>query len=160
MEKYSDTSLDDWMNDDPELLVLLKEIDLQAETEIERAEIAFHKLAEKYNLLKFPSDTIESETQESEDFDFQDSTSMYEALGKIKFANPDPVNIKSNVLLAAYLVKNGFEPLIDEEVDNYLEGDELAGLGFKGEGIDVEMIPIKAGESWFDKGCTLFIKEQ
>lgn len=159
MEKYSNTPLEDWMNEDPGLLELLKEIDLQGKNEIERAEIAFHKLAEKNNLLKFPSDAIESETEESDDFDSQDSTSMYEVLGSIKFANPDPANIKSNVLWAAYLVKNGFEPLIDEALEKYLGDDELAGLGFKGEGIDVEIIPIRKGESWFDKGCTLFIKE-
>jgi hypothetical protein len=159
MVKYSDTLLEDWVHEDSGLLKLLEEIELQAESDCERAEIAFHKLAEKYSLPKYPDDCSNGELEDDDDNDFQDLVSMYEVLGKLKFANPDPLQIKSNVLLAAYLVKNDYEPMIDDELEKYLAGDELAGLGFKGEGIAVEMIPIRKGESWFDKGCTLFIKK-
>jgi len=158
MENFSDTLLEDWMNNDPELLALLEEIDLQAETEAERARIAFHKLAEKYNLPKYPDDV--NETEDIDGLDVDAPISLYEALGKIKFVDPNPDTLKSNVLMAAYLSKNNYEPLIEEELEDYLGGDALAGLGFKGEDIDVEMIPIRKGESWFDKGCTFFVKEE
>lgn len=48
----------------------------------------------------------------------------------------------------------------DDELDTYLGDDELSGFGYKGKSVDVEMIPIRNGESWFDKGCVYFIKEE
>lgn len=159
MEKFSNSPLEDWINSDSELLKLLEYIDLQAETDLERAKIAFHKLAEKYSLPKYPDDIDDRETQQVADFHLYNPISMYEVLGKIKFADKNPENIKSNVLMAAYLIKNKYEPLIDDELDKYLGDDELNGFGYKGEGIDVEMIPVKQDESWFDKGCVFFTKE-
>lgn len=105
MEKFSNSPLEDWINNDSELLELLNHIDLQAETDIERAKIAFHKLAEKYSLPKYPDDIDDRETQHFADFHLYNPISMYEVLGKIKFADKNPENIKSNVLLAAYLIK-------------------------------------------------------
>jgi len=159
MEKFSENPLQDWIDSDPKLSKLLENIELQAENDQERARIAFHKLAEMYKLPKFPDDVHERETEQVADLHLYDPISMYEVLGKIKFADNNPENIKSNVLLAAFLIKNKFEPLIDEELNKYLDNDELAGFGYNGEDIAVEMIPIKTNESWFDKGCTFFIKE-
>ena len=159
MEKFSETPLEDWINNDSELSSLLQQIELEGKSEYERAKIAFHKLAEKYNLPKYPDDVEERQTLQVGDFHPYDPISMYEILGKIKFADKNSENIKSNVLLAAYLIKNKYEPIIDEELDEYLGDNELAGFGYRGEDIVVEMIPIKIGESWFEKGCTFFIKE-
>lgn len=159
MEKFSETPLEDWIESDSDLKELLVSIEQEANSDIERARIAFHKLCDKYNLPKYPDDLDSRETESVGDFHLHDPISVYEVLGKIKFTNNNPEEIKSNVLFAAYLVKNKYEPLIDDELDEYLGEGELLGFGYKGEDIDVEMIPIKVGESWFEKGCTFFVKE-
>lgn len=160
MGKHKENNpLQEWIDTDHELADLLTEIEAMADSEYEQAQIAFHKLAEKYQLPKYPDDVEEQEMRQFADFHLYCPESMYEVLGKIRFADPNPHNIKSNVLLAAYFMKNGLEPFIEEELDLYLGDDTLAGFGYKGEDIDVEMVPVKKGESWFDKGCTYFIKE-
>lgn len=159
MENFSGTPLEDWINSDPKLLELLENIELEADTDIERAKIAFHKLAEMYDLPKYPDDLEERETIQIADFHFYEPISMYEVLGKIKFADMDLLHIKSHVLMAAYLIKNKYEPLIDSELDEYLGNDMLSGFGYKGKDVDVTLIPVKVGESWQEKGCTYFIKE-
>ncbi|RKS03447.1 hypothetical protein [Flavobacterium sp. 102] len=153
-------SLPNWINSDSDLQILLENIDAQTVNEYEKASIAFDKLTELYGLPKYPEDIQSRETYQVGDFHLYNSISMYEVLGKLKFVNKSTEELKSNVLLAAYLIKNSFEPNIDDELDTYLGDDELSGFGYKGKSVDVEMIPIRNGESWFDKGCVYFIKEE
>ena len=140
--------LQNWINTDSELNNLLAEIDSEVFSEFEKAKIAFHKLSDKYNLPKYPDNINEKAP-----------ISMYEVLGKLKFVENISENLKSNVLYAAYLILNKLEPEIDDELEAYLKDEQLAGFGYKGEDVDVEMIPIKVNESWFDKGCIFFTRK-
>lgn len=160
MEKHNENNpVQEWIDTDKKLRKILKDIEATAKSETEQAKIAFNKLAKEYNLPKYIDDVRDRETQQVGDYHFYDPISMYEVLGKIKFADKNSENLKSNVLFAAYIVKNKFEPFIDEELNQYLGEDELAGFGYRGENIEVELIPVKVGESWFDLGCKYFIKE-
>ena len=94
----------DWINSDSELKSLLKKIDSQTEDEHKKAQIAFDNLSELYNLPKYPEDIDSRETYQVGDFHLYNSISMYEVLGKLKFANSNIEELKSNVLLAAYLM--------------------------------------------------------
>lgn len=154
----SNNLLLDWINSDSKLESLLKQIDSQTESEYEKASIAFDKLSELYEFPKYPSDVASREMEQVGDFHFYSPTSMYEVLGKLKFTKNQTEELKSTVLLAAYLIKNKLEPDISDELDTYIGNSELLGFGYKHDGIDVEMIPIKRGESWFDKGCVYFTK--
>ena len=139
---------------------ILNEIETSCHSENEKARMAFHRLAETYNLSKYPDDVLNRETIQVTDFHLYEPISMYEVLAKIKFSDKNSNNLKSNVLMAAFLMVNKFEPLIDEELEDFLGNEKLYGFGYKGEDIDVELIPIKVGESWFDFGCKLFIKNE
>ncbi|WP_298116675.1 hypothetical protein [Flavobacterium sp.] len=159
MAKYNENNpLQKWINEDIELLQILDEIEIIAKSEKEKALIAFHKISEHYSLPKYPCNIETRDTIQVDDFHLFDQISMYEALGKIIFADKNSENLKSNVLLAAFIVKNKFEPNIDEELDTFLGNEYLMGFGYKGKDVDVEMIPIKEGESWIDKGCEFFVK--
>ena len=148
--------LENWILVKPLLRQLLQKIDEEGKTEKDRASMAFHKLADFFNLPKYPEDIEERDMIQVDDYHFYEPISMYEALGNLKFANSDEADIKSNVLLAAYLVYNKLEPLIDEELDKFLGDEELTGFCYKENDSEVELIPIKKGESWFDKGCKYF----
>lgn len=147
-----------WIESDDDLLQFLQQIDRDGETEEERAEIAFHRLAERYNLPKYPDDVASRETIMKGDWHLYDPLSLYETLGQAKFGNKES-DLKGMVLFAVYLMVNGLVANINEEVDNYIGSGTLSGYGYKGENSQVEMIPIKKGESWAEKGCTYFVKE-
>lgn len=147
-----------WIESDKDLLQFLQQIDQDGQTEEERAEIAFHRLAERYNLPKYPDDVASRETIMKGDWHLYDPLSLYETLGQAKFGDKEN-DIKGNVLMAAYIMINGLCAIIDEEVDEYIGEGMLLGYGYKGENSQVEMIPIKKGESWAEKGCTYFVKE-
>lgn len=162
MEEYENgltsETITEWINSDTELNKLLTDIDTKVIEEYEKAKIAFHRLAEKYNLPKYPDDIEDRETIQVADFHLYNPISIYEVLGKIKFVDKNLQNLKSNVLLAVYLILNKLEPFIDEELDEFIGNNQFSGFGYKGKDIDVEMIPIIKGESWFDKGCSYFTK--
>lgn len=158
MEKHNiNNPLLDWINNDKELYNIIQEIENSTNSEYEKAKVAFDKLANYYNLPKFIDDVKDRDTIQIDDKHLYDPISMYEVLAKIKFSDKNPDNLKSNVLMTAYLMINKFEPIIDEELENFLGDEEFLGFGYKGENVDVELIPVKVGESWFDLGCKVFI---
>jgi hypothetical protein len=160
MEKYNETNpLENWINTDYKLSQLLSEIEAIASSEYEQAQIAFHRLGENYNLPKYPDDVQDRETMQVADSHLYNPISIYEVLGKIKFVDKNLQNLKSNVLLAIYLTLNKLEPIIEDELDEFLGDNQLSGFGYKGDDVGVEMIPIKVGESWFEHGCNFFTKE-
>lgn len=159
MENYNNNYLQDWIDSDAPLRKLLATIDEEETTDIEKARKAFYALADLYNLPKFPDDIEDREEIMVKADHFYEPVSMYEVLAKVKFAEKNLLNIKSNVLTAAYLIINYAEPLIDDELEEYLNEEELEGFGYKGEDVGVELIPIKYGENFNDLGCTYFIKE-
>lgn len=162
MEKFEleDNFLENWVFANPQLHQLLQKIDEEGKTEKERAAMAFHKLADFFNLPKYPEDIKDRDLIQVDDYHLYEPISMYEALGNLKFANNNEADLKSNVLLAAYLVYNKLEPFIDEELDVFLGDHELGGFGYIENDINVVMIPIKKGESWFEKGCKYFTRKE
>lgn len=159
MGKYDNNErnpLQEWIDTDVKLSKILKEIENQTSSEKEQANIAFHRLCEEYRLSKYPDDIDDREMIQVADYHFYSPISVYEQLGIIRFNNKKEKDIKSQVLTAIFLVKNKFEFVFDEEFDEFMGEGELLGFGYKGEGIGVEMIPVKVGESWFDLGCTYF----
>ena len=116
--------------------------------------LAFNKLSEKYKLPKYIDDIQSDKSTFFKSY----NTSVYEQLGKLKFLE-DEIYIKNHVLMAIYLVKNKLEINLDEKLIASTGNKEILGFGYKGKDIEVEMIPVKKGESWFELGCDYFIKE-
>lgn len=85
---------------DYKLSEMLSEIEAITNSEEKQAQIVFHRLAENYNLPKYPDDVQDRETIQVADFHLYNPISIYEVLGKIKFVDKDVKNLKSNVLLA------------------------------------------------------------
>ncbi|UQD55607.1 hypothetical protein [Flavobacterium sp. K5-23] len=161
MEKQSNNEhnpLQEWINTDAKLSKILKEIESQTKSHKEQANIAFHTLCEEYELPKYPDDIESREMIQVVDYHFYDPISVYEQLGIIRFTDQKEEDIRSQVLMAIFLVKNKLEFLFDDELDEYMGEDDLQGFGYKGEDIEVEMKPIKIGQSWFELGCTYFTK--
>ena len=159
MEKVnSDNPIQDWIENDKKLSKILLEIEKQTNSHTEQANIAFHRLSKEYQLPKYPDDVDEREMVQVADYHLYSSISVYEQLGIIRFSDSEEKDIRSQVLMAIFLVKNKLECIFDEDLDAFLGKNELQGFGYKGEDTDVEMIPVKVGESWFDLGCTYFTK--
>jgi hypothetical protein len=162
MEKHKDltnNTIQDWINSDKKLSGILTEIENLTKSEEEQALIAFHRLSDEYNLPKYPDDVKDREMIQVADWHLYTPLSVYEQLGIVKFSYPI-VDKKSLVLLSVYLINNKLEAYFDEQLELFLGEDELLGFGYKGQDTEVEMIPIKVGESWFDKGCIYFTKEE
>ena len=60
-----------------------------------KARIAFHKLAETYNLPNYTVDVLNRETVQVIDFHLYKPASMYEVLAKVKFSDKNSNNLKS-----------------------------------------------------------------
>lgn len=88
-------------------------------------------------------------------------TSVYQHLGLLKYLNLDD-DPRGNILSAIFFAKDKWEvdmDLVLEKAKN--EGIDIAnisGVGYLGENYNVEIIFVKKDESWFDLGCTSFIK--
>jgi hypothetical protein len=161
MEKQSNNEhnpLQEWIDTDAKLSKILKEIESQTKSYKEQATIAFHRLCEEYQLPKYPDDIESREMIQVADYHFYDPISVYEQLGLIKFTDQEEEDIRSQVLMAIYLVQNKLELIFDDKLDEFIGDDDLQGFGYKGEDIEVEMKPIKIGQSWFELGCTYFTK--
>lgn len=161
MEKQSNNEhnpLQEWIDTDAKLSEILKEIESQTKSHKEQANIAFHRLCEEYELPKYTDDIESREMIQVADYHFYDPISVYEQLGIIKFTDQKEEDIRSQVLMAIYLVKNKLELIFDDELDEFIGEADLQGFGYKGEDIEVEMKPIKIGQSWFELGFTYFTK--
>ena len=159
MEKVNiENAVQNWINTDSELSNLLVEIEQMTDDVFQQAEIAFHKVSEKYNVAKMPTD-IDENYDDLEPEVYVDPSSVYEQLGYLKFLYPHD-DIRSLVMLAIYFVKDDFVADIDE-VLQIKYGDnppEYLGFGFKGINTNVELVFVTKNESWFDLGCNYYSK--
>ena len=71
-------------------------------------------MCEVYELPKYPDDIESREMIQVADYHFYDPISVYEQLGIIKFTDQKEEDIRSQVLMAIYLVKNKLELLFDD----------------------------------------------
>ena len=133
-----------WIEKDMELskaLVEIQESELSIE---EQAEMAFHKISDMYGIPKLPEDIIDDDKFE---------TSVYQELGILKHLHPEN-DLRGLVLMAIYLVKNCLQA-DDSEIDK----TSLAGLGYRGENSEVELVLVQNGQSWVELGCKLFTRK-
>jgi hypothetical protein len=72
--------LQTWIDTDNQLSKILNEIETSCHSENEKARMAFHRLAETYNLSKYPDDVLNRETIQVTDFHLYEPISMYEVL--------------------------------------------------------------------------------
>lgn len=163
-EFLSENIIQQWITNDKKLSDALVEIENLGLSEKEQAEIAFHRISDMYQLPKMPNDIIDEdededivETYTGDDEDY-DPSSVYQELGLIKYLNPDE-DLRGNVLMAIYLVKNKLHVDIDEVyIKRYGNKEKICGIGFKGDNTDVEIIFMDEGKSWFELGCILFMR--
>ncbi len=139
-------AVQDWIKTDLKLSEILVEIESKTDSAFEQAKIAFHRLSEEYKLQKFPDD------------DGHSAFSVYEQLGKLNFIREPQDDIRALVLMAIYSVKEDYDIYIDNVLKKIVNSNELSGFGYKGDSIEVIMVPIKRDESWFDKGCKYFTR--
>ena len=156
--------IEKWINSDKQLYNLIIEIQSMDKSEIEQAEIAFHRLSELYNLPIMPEELQSKlnfiDKTDDENTDFFEPRSVFEEYALLKFLNPsdDPRGI---VLLAIYNVKNNvgvdYNEVAKKEFGNQIPKN--LQIGIKGDKFHSEVIfPQKEGKSWFDLGCKINIK--
>ena len=148
-----------WINSDKELSDILVEIQSLNIPVKEQVEIAFHRISDFYGLPKMPEDIEEEEDSEN---DWFKHTSVYEQLGFLKYLHKDDEDLRGVLLSAIYFVKNGYVADIEEVYKKYYSKNRLpvVGIGFKNINSGVELVFVKEGESWFDLGCKLFIRNK
>jgi len=149
-----------WINSDKELSDMLVKIENLNISINEQVEIAFHRISDFYGLPKMPED-IEYENEEDDNNKEFEQTSIYEQFGLLKYLHDDE-DLRGVLLSAIYFVKNGYVADIDEVYKKYYSKNKLpiVGIGFKNINSSVELVFVKEGESWFDSGCKMFIKNQ
>lgn len=159
MEQNTWPSLEEWVESEEKLNQKITELYESNLSPEEQAREALRYLVEQYELPQTP---LEVEDREWEDAgnSWYLPISMFEQIAQLRFAEPENIDPRYLVLNAAYLIKHKLVIDFSEELGNFLGDDELQGLGYRGEDIlEAELVPVKMGESWFDKGCTFFIKE-
>lgn len=152
-------SLEEWVESENELNLKINELfesDLSPETQ---AKELLQYLVVNYDLPQTPSD-IPDRAWEDAGGSLYQPISLHELVGQLKFVDPENSDPRYLVLNAAYMICNKLVIDMGPEMDSYLGDEILQGLGYRGDQVlDAELIPIKEGESWFDKGCSFFIKD-
>ncbi|MFC3416656.1 hypothetical protein [Algoriphagus hitonicola] len=160
MQPKSWPSLEEWVESEQSLqqkITELYESDLSPE---EQAREALSYLVDRYQLPLTPLDIEDREWEDAGDSWYQ-PVSMFELIAQLKFVEPKNNDPRYLVLQSAYLIKHKLIIDLSQKLGDFLDADDLQGLGYRGQDIfEAELIPVKTGESWTDKGCTYFIKEQ
>lgn len=160
MENHKEIgSLQEWIDTDKKLSAMLVEIQEMPISVEEQAEVAFHKISEAYNIPKTPQD-IDFENEDNNEEEIE-PTSVYQHLGLIRYLEPDD-DPRGLVLSAIFFAKENLE--VDYDVvfakaqNEGISREEITGIGFLGENYKVKIVFVKNTESWFDLGCSFFIK--
>lgn len=155
----SSDTLSEWIRRDKQLFDLLVEIQNATDSIEQQAEMAFHRVADLYEIPKYPDDIDDDKLIDGLIME----TSVYEQLGLLKYLNPGLDGLKGNIICAIYFIKNGTKVDMQFVNNKYsAEGgnpEDIFGLGFKNDGAKVELVFVKHGESWFDLGCRYFTRE-
>jgi len=151
--------IENWISTDKGLNELIIEIELTDKTLAEKAEMAFEKLSELYEIPRMPTDILEDEFDDDEDFDrVTDQRSLFEEHALIKYLADENEDPRGMVLSAAFHLLNNYQ------VDLFLVAEKEFGknipkkckIGIKGEGYNGEVVfPQKESISWFDLGCKI-----
>jgi hypothetical protein len=140
-----------WVEGDHKLLALINEISRTQLPIEEQAEMAFHKVSVLYGLPKLPEDAQEMGGSTREEV-----ISVYQELGLVKFLEPDD-DIRGLVLVALYNVLNKITVGLDEVYKKAGKRNDR-GICFTGENSKVTIAFLGENVSWFDSGCTLYLR--
>jgi hypothetical protein len=159
MNTKSWPSLEEWVESESKLNRKISEL---YESELSPEAQARELLAYLVATYKLPLNPMEVEDREWQDAvdSWYVPISMLEQVAQLKFVKPENNDPRYLVLNAAYLIHHKLVFDMALEMGAYLGDDELQGLGYRGDDVfEAELIPVKKGDSWFDKGCTFFTKE-
>lgn len=154
MENQGFNPIELWIKTDEKLSAILTKIEKQAVSLEKQAEMAFHQVAENYNLPKMPQDI---------DYDVHDDEmqSVYEILGLVNYTFPEE-DPRGNVMFALCSVHDNIpfdmNELTKKAKQNGINFAEISGIGYLGDNYNVKIIFVKKNESWFDLGCKFFVK--
>lgn len=159
MEHQSWPSLEEWVESESELNLKINELyESDLTPEAQARELLAYLIA-TYNLPLTPMEVEDREWQDA-GYSWYEPISMLEQVAQLKFVQPENNDPRYLVLNAAYLIHHKLVIDLAPEMENYLGDDELQGLGYRGNDVfEAELIPMKKGESWFEKGCNFFTKE-
>lgn len=159
MEHKSWPSLEEWVESESKLNRKISELyESELSPEAQARELLAYLVA-TYKLPLTPMEVDDREWQDAGD-SWYPPISMLEQVAQLKFVEPENNDPRYLVLNAAYLIHHKLVINMAPEMGAYLGDDELQGLGYCGNDVfEAELIPIKKGESWFDKGCSFFTKE-
>ncbi len=159
MEQNICLSLEEWVESESELNQKITELyESPLSPEAQARELLAYLVA-TYKLPLNPMEVEDREWQDAGDFWYV-PISMLEQVAQLKFVKPENNDPRYLVLNAAYLIHHKLVIDLAPEMEDYLGDDELQGLGYRGNDVfEAELIPVKKGESWFDKSCSFFTKE-
>ena len=142
--------IEKWINTDKKLYNLITEIESLDISLVEKAEIAFEKLAKLYNIPRMPED-IRNEEDENK-------ISLFEEHALIKFMADENEDPRGMVLSAAFHLLNDYRVDLFQVAEKGFGGriPEACKIGIRGEGYYGEVVfPQKEAQSWFDLGCVV-----
>lgn len=152
-KKIINKDLERWINRDKRLYNKLLEIENSTDSIDEQAHIAFNEIPKMYDTPTMPDDINHDDEQNL------NQASAYELLAQIKFLQPQ-WELRTQVLYAIFLLAHkkiiDINDLLKHHYGNNIK--ENSGIGYKGEGVNVEIIFVSKGENWFDLGCKYFTK--
>ena len=142
--------IEKWINTDKKLYNLITEIESLDISLVEKAAIAFEKLAKLYNIPRMPEDILDDEDE--------NKRSLFEEHALIKFMADENEDPRGMVLSAAFHLLN------DYRVDLFQVAEkgfgkripEICKIGIRGEGYYGEVVfPQKEAQSWTGLGCVV-----
>ncbi|WP_111684568.1 hypothetical protein [Winogradskyella tangerina] len=147
-----------WINTDKQLNDLIIAIESTGNTLTEKAEIAFEKLSELYDITRMPNDIDDEELDDDNLDGVTDQRSLFEEHALIKYLADENEDPRGMVLSAAFHLLN------DYQVDLFQVAKKEFGknipeeciIGIKGEGFYGEVVfPQKETKSWIELGCKI-----
>lgn len=151
--------VENWINTDKKLNDLIIEIESTNKTLTEKAEIAFERLSELYEIPRMPSDIVENEFDDEEDFDgVTDQRSLFEEHALLKYLADENEDPRGTALSAAFHLLNDYRVDLFQVAEKEFGKNipENCKIGIKREGYNGEVVfPQKESISWFDLGCKI-----
>jgi hypothetical protein len=152
-------SLEEWVESEEDLNHKITELHESELAPEEQARALLNYLVKTYQLPKMPLDITDRDWEDAGDSWYQ-PISIFEQIAQLRFVEPENSDPRYLVLNSAYLIHHKLVIGLSDELGQFLAGDELQGIGYRGENIlEAEFVPVRKGESWSELGCRSFTKE-
>lgn len=157
-----DNIIEDWLEQDKELLSIILSIDSRTRDEYDAALLAFKEVAEYLVIPKQPEDFTEKMYEEHEKLGFDAPRSVLEELALVNYLFPDE-DIRGNVMVALYNVQHknylDYEDAAVVYFDGYENIPEQYMIYFFGDAIDAKLsFDLPEGKTWVEAGAKLAAK--